>query len=301
MTDSNVRPSHIRPIKVLVTGGEGQLGREIELIAQKSDQRQLSFTFTDRDTLDITDKESVANFPDLANYDFIINCAAYTNVDKAQEDVEVCRLINSEGVRNLATACTGSKTRLIQISTDYVFDGTSSTPYKESDKTNPASVYGQTKAEAEKIALSLKPDTIIVRTGWLYSSHHHNFVKTIIAKAREGQHLFVVDDQHGTPTWAANLAEVLVNIVTSSNPLQGGIYHYANKGITTWHGFAQKILEDADLDTPLSPCTTEQSARPAPRPAYSVMECTKIEKALDIQIPEWKHSLKQCIKQLTQS
>jgi len=288
---------------ILITGCNGQLGLEIQKIAPAFPQ--FSFFPTDVDTLNICQKSAVEQFISENAVDLIINCAAYTAVDKAESDIEKCYAINCEAVGNIAEAARG-KAKIIHISTDYVFDGQGHTPLKETDAVNPQSVYGKSKLEGEKILQSVLPDDcIIVRTAWLYSAFGNNFVKTMIRLGRERDSLNVVNDQFGSPTNAADLAEAVLIIadkITSDSALStataGGnnIYHYTNEGITDWYNFTLKIHELAGITTcRVRPVATSEYPTAARRPAYSVLDKTKIKTAFNLKIPQWDKSIEKSI------
>jgi dTDP-4-dehydrorhamnose reductase len=255
---------------------------------------QLLFFPTDIDTLDLCNKEDVKSFINKTSPDFIVNCAAYTAVDKAEDDVEMCNKINRDAVSNLAESAE-NKTRIIHISTDYVFDGTGKTPLKESDRTNPQSVYGKNKLAGEEILMKIRPESIIIRTAWLYSSFGNNFVKTMIHLGRERDSLRVVNDQIGTPTYAADLAKAILGIIMR-DCWSAGIYHYSNEGVCSWYEFALKIHELAGITAcKVHPVPASEWPTKAKRPMYSVLDKTKIKSIFQITIPDWKESLKECI------
>ena len=288
-------PKHI---KLLVTGSNGQLGQELKHLADSLPQ--LKTVFTDREELDITDDEAVKDFVWKGEFSHIINCAAYTAVDRAESEPDLCHAINVVGAKNLAEVAKRHGVALIHISTDFVFDGSTNTPYKEEDPTAPLSVYGKTKRDSEKAVLTEAPCSIVIRTGWLYSSFGHNFVKTIMKLARQGKSLKVVDDQTGTPTYARDLASLLLRIVTTDR-IPSGIYHYSNLGQTTWHDFAAKIMEYSSEKSPLSACSTVEYGAPAQRPAFSVLDKSKIMNAMGVDIPQWDESLQKCIALMNSS
>ncbi len=280
---------------VLVTGANGQVGQELNVI--HASYPDFDFLFTTRKELDIVNAESVNNFFSSHKIDIVINCAAYTAVDKAESDKENAQKVNAEAVKELVKACGKSSALLIHISTDFVFDGTKSSPYKESDNTNPLGVYGATKLEGEKEALKYR-NSIVVRTSWVYSSFGHNFVKTMLRLGKEKPELRVVNDQQGSPTYAKDLAEALLYIASnySANNLQQ-VYHYSNEGAITWFEFARTILELSHIETPVHPITTAQFPTPAKRPSYSVMDKGKILEAFPgIPFKNWKTSLAECLR-----
>lgn len=282
---------------VLVTGANGQLGNEIRR-ASAMHPDNYKYFFTDVDALDITNLGSVDDFVKQNNINYIINCAAYTAVDKAEDDAELCYKINRDAVINLGIAATNNGAKVIHISTDYVFDGTKTTPYIESDALNPQSVYGKSKQEAEGQLLTACPDSVIIRTAWLYSIFGNNFVKTMLRLGAERDALSVVADQTGTPTNANDLAKVIVRIIEASE-FKPGIYHYSNEGVTTWYDFTVAILKQASITScKVSPITTDQYPTKASRPQYSVLDKTKIKDVFHLSIPQWEDSLKSCIQEL---
>ncbi|NDV67673.1 dTDP-4-dehydrorhamnose reductase [Dysgonomonas sp. 25] len=286
---------------VLVTGAYGQLGSEIKRLTNINPNNNFRFFFTDADTLDITDIEAIDAFVAENSIKYIINCAAYTAVDKAEDDVALCYKINHDAVLNIAIVAAKHKARVIQISTDYVFDGTNNRPYVESDPVNPQSVYGKSKEEGESSLLAKCPESIIIRTSWLYSIYGNNFVKTMIRLGRERSELNVVADQTGTPTNAADLAAAIGHILDYSEEKDfvPGIYHYSNEGITTWYDFTVEIHKDAGITgCQVSPITTDQYPTKAKRPQYSVLDKTKIKTTFGLTIPEWKDSLAVCVEEL---
>ena len=286
---------------IIVTGAHGQLGNEIKVLS--AGYAAFDFVFVDRDELSIDDAGAVRHWFEQHKPAYCINCAAYTAVDKAETEKEVAMLVNGDAPGILAAACTAFNTRFIHISTDYVFDGTATTPYLESDATSPVNYYGVTKLRGEELTLANNPGAIIIRTAWVYSSFGHNFVKTMIRLMKEKQSLNVVNDQVGSPTYARDLAQVILTIVhnTEKNPAGWvpGIFHYSNEGVISWYDFAEAIRQLIN-----SPCTvkgipTSGYPTPAKRPAYSVFNKEKIKAVYHIAIPAWQESLASCIKQLT--
>ncbi|WP_353123953.1 dTDP-4-dehydrorhamnose reductase [Dysgonomonas capnocytophagoides] len=290
------------PKNVLVTGANGQLGSELRR-ATADHNDILNFIFTDVAELDITDIQAVNEFVKNNKIRYIINCAAYTAVDKAEDDTELCYKINKDAVRNLGIAASNNQAKVIHVSTDYVFDGTGSRPYTESDQVCPKSVYGKSKQEGESALLEACADSIIIRTAWLYSTFGNNFVKTMIKLGKERESLNVVADQTGTPTNAADLAKAIVKILDYSEAnshFKAGIYHYSNEGITTWYDFTKAIHHDAGITTcKVNPISTDQYPTRASRPQYSVLDKSKIKAAFGIQIPQWEDSLRVCIAELS--
>lgn len=283
---------------ILVTGANGQLGSEIRTLSLAQPQHR--FLFNDRDEVDITDAQQVKACFAGFKPDYCINCAAYTAVDKAETDQDVAFKINAAAVKNLAAACTQFGTKFIHISTDYVFDGRGTEPYKEDHPTAPVSVYGKTKLQGEQEALAAAPDVIIIRTSWVYSEHGHNFVKTMLRLMQSRPELGVVADQWGSPTYAADLAEAILHIVNSGN-WQKGFYHFSNAGTITWHQFAQAIKELSGFDCNVKAITTADYPTPAARPAYSVMDTRKIQQVYGITMKDWKESLRVCLQKLKQA
>jgi len=275
---------------ILVTGANGQLGSEIKLQANLN--KHFKFIFTDVKTLDITNREEVEAFFSDKKIDFIVNCAAYTAVDKAEEDEKMAFKINALAVENLAKTAQKYHSKLVHISTDYVFDGYSYVPYKETDTVNPQSVYGKSKLAGEQHLTDSGIDYIILRTSWLYSSIGNNFVKTILKFARERDELKVVFDQTGTPTYAADLAQAILQILQEK--FVSGIYHFANEGVCSWYDFAVEIKELANISCQITPVETKEFPRPAHRPPYSVLNKEKFRTTFNYRIPYWRDSLKVC-------
>jgi len=267
--------------KIIVTGANGQLGSEIRSISESDDS---TYVFIDIEDLDLTERTEVESFLEKQNPDIIVNCAAYTAVDKAEEHVEDAFLMNAEAPLILADYCRHSACKLIHISTDYVFSGKSFIPLKETDKTNPESVYGQSKLKGEANLLKTN-DSIILRTSWLYSSYGSNFVKSMLSLLKEKDELRIVYDQIGTPTYAADLAAAILNITNNfDSKFVPGIYHYANEGIASWYDFAYEIRELTKTDCKLHPIETKDYPLPAARPWYSVMNKEKIKNQFDLEI-----------------
>jgi len=283
--------------KILITGANGQLGNEMRILFES--YPQFEYFPTDIAELDLCDKYAVDSFVSQNNIDYIVNCAAYTAVDKAEDDIDLCYKVNVDAVENLAKAASGSKAKIIHVSTDYVFDGQNTQAYKETDATNPQSVYGKSKKAGEDILLEYCNDCIIIRTAWLYSSFGGNFVKTMIRLGKEKDVLNVVADQIGTPTYAADLAKAIMDIIVfceKNQSFPAGIYHYSNEGVCSWYDFTLKIHELAGIGAcQVNPITTEQYPTRATRPVYSVLDKTKIKETFGIEIPKWEISLKECI------
>lgn len=287
-------------MKILITGANGQLGSEIKSLTKKYPHWQ--FLFTDIDELNITDENEVKNYFQQHQPGFVINCAAYTAVDKAESDAETAEKINALAPKLLAkySKITGSK--LIHISTDYVFDGEGFVPYTEEDKVNPAGIYGKTKLQGEINCFEENSDSLVIRTSWLYSTFGNNFVKTMLRLAGERDKLNVVFDQVGTPTNAADLAEAILLIIQISEKdnkkFVPGIYHYSNEGVASWYDFAKAIFEIAEINCTVSPVLSDQFPTPAKRPNYSVLNKSKIKNTFNIIIPYWTESLKVCLQKI---
>ena len=281
---------------VLVTGANGQLGNELRLLADEHDE-DCRFFFTDVAELDITDRKAVYNFIEQHGISIVVNCAAYTAVDKAESEPERCELLNHIAPGYLAEAVASVGGTMIQISTDYVFDGTACRPYTEEDATNPETVYGRTKLAGEESVIRSCAGSMVIRTAWLYSTYGNNFVKTMMRLGREREQLGVVFDQIGTPTYARDLARVILLAVDRG--IVPGVYHFSNEGVTSWYDFTKAIHRLAGIDScQVSPIHTEDYPVPAPRPHYSVLDKSKIKRTYGIDIPWWEDSLKACIKAL---
>jgi dTDP-4-dehydrorhamnose reductase len=280
--------------KIVITGAKGQLSECIEdLINSYND---LEVEFLSIDDLDITDSNSVSKYFNSNKFDFFVNCAAYTDVDKAENEIDLARLINVAGVTNLAISCKDQNAIFIQISTDFVFDGKSSIPYIESDLPNPINVYGKTKKEGEDVLMKTLNQYYILRTSWLYSEYGHNFLKTMLRIAAKKDELGVVFDQIGTPTYAKDLAKVILELINKPKPIEFGIYNYSNEGVASWYDFASAIFEYSKMKTRVNPIRTEKYPTPAKRPYFSVLDKNKIKESLNIKIPHWRDSLRNCLK-----
>lgn len=295
---------------VIVTGANGQLGMELRELSPL--YPQYDFIFLSRNELAIENAKAVNHYFEKSRPLYCINCAAYTAVDKAESEKEQAFLINAEAAGTLAAACKKYGTRLIHISTDYVFDGTSSVPYTPDSPTNPQSVYGASKLEGEKIAMQNDPATIIIRTAWVYSEFGKNFVKTMLKLMSEREEINVVNDQIGSPTYAADLAEIILQIIsylptpdfelpTSGSQPHAGIYHYSNEGIISWYEFALAIKELSGSKCKVNPIPTSQYPTPAKRPAYSVLDKSKMQRDFDFELKDWKKSLTICIDKIKKS
>ena len=282
--------------KILVTGAAGQLGSELRELSGLFPQYH--FLFTGKHELDITDKDAVNLFFSEHIISTCINCAAYTAVDKAEQEKERATAINASAPGFLAKACKKNNAAFIHISTDYVFNGTAEKPYRPEDKTDPVNFYGFTKLEGEQNVSAENKDAIIIRTAWVYSSYGNNFVKTMLRLMKEKESIGVVADQKGTPTYAADLAAAIMLIVDNKN-LIPGIYHYTDNGTTTWYGFAKEIAALTRSACIINPLTTDQYPTPAKRPARSVLDKEKIIRTFHVIVPEWRESLKKCIVKLS--
>lgn len=287
---------------ILITGANGQLGNELNIISQR--YYGYDFIFTDIDSLDIANFEQVAEFIKRTRPNWIINCASYNSVDKAESDFNNALSVNGIAVKNIAESIKGSDCRFIHISTDYVFDGKSNVPYSETAKANPLSAYGRSKLEGEKHTF-IHPGSMIIRTSWLYSTYGGNFVKTILRLSKEKDYLRVVFDQVGTPTYAGDLAETIMLIISgvirNQIAFNAGIYHYSNEGVCSWYDFAVAIIEEAGLKRPVYPILTKDFPSAAIRPSYSVMDKSKIKEDYNLSIPHWRSSLRKCMLQLQNS
>jgi dTDP-4-dehydrorhamnose reductase len=285
---------------ILITGANGQLGNEIKVVSKNF--YGYDFIFTDIDTLDITDPLQVSDLIGKSRPDWIINCAAYNLVDKAESEPETADSVNALAVKNITEVIQGSDCRFIHISSDYVYEGKACVPYNENSQLNPLSAYGRSKLAGEKYAL-LHPATMVIRTSWLYSSYGHNFVKTILRHGSEKPALRVVFDQTGSPTYAADLAGAIMFIISgvirNHFALKAGIYNYSDEGVCTWYDFATEIINESGLECRIFPVLTKDYIQVAERPAYSVMDKYKIKENYGLSIPHWRSSLKQCLKLLT--
>ncbi len=279
-------------MRVLVTGANGQLGSELRDIASAD------YLFTDIEELDISNEGAVTEIVERNGIDIIINCAAYTNVDRAEEEPAVAESVNTTAVAVLARVAKRHNARLIHISTDYVFGGDSfDAPIKESATPAPLGVYGRTKFAGEMAIVESGCDYIIIRTSWLYSTYGKNFVKTILRLAVERDELRVVNDQIGSPTYAKDLARVIVQICEREG-FESGVYHYSNRGEISWCDFARAIIEVGGAECRVVPCTTAEYGAKAPRPAYSVLDTSKIRSCLGCEISDWRVALTECINQM---
>lgn len=285
--------------KILITGAKGQLGTDFYNLSSKYPNWE--FTFIDIAELDITNTNDTFEFLGKYHFDFLINCAAYTAVDKAESNRESAFAVNNLAVKNLIEGIRKVKTRFIHISTDYVFNGNGTQPYSEGFPTDPQTVYGLSKREGEK-AVSEYERGMVIRTAWLYSVHGHNFVKSIIKKGAEVDELKVVDDQIGSPTYSKHLAEAILKIIdldlSKQTSFIPGIYHFTNTGFCSWYDFALEIIKESNLDCVVKPIKSSEYPLPAKRPAYSVLSLEKIKSLYNLEIPDWKVGLSECLEEL---
>ena len=292
-------------MRILVTGKNGQLGRSIQKIVNtgtKIDNNQSpnDFIFVGREELDLSSESSISHYFKNNKFDIIINCAAFTQVDKAEQEVELASQINHLAVKKLASIASNQQARLIHISTDYVFDGESGKPYSETDIPNPINAYARTKLAGEKALQTLMPiNAVIIRTSWVYSEYGNNFVETMLRLGRERDELSVVNDQMGSPTYAADLADAILEIIRHNKFRDAGqttqIYNYSNEGEISWYEFAKEIFKLAEIDCKVSPITTQQYPTPAKRPRNTIMKKDKIVTVFNIKISNWKSSLNTCM------
>ena len=283
-------------MNILITGSNGQLGSEIKELSSNYDY---NFFFTDRTNIDITNKDDIKSFCEKNSINVIINCAAYTAVDKAQSDEINADLINRKAVKKLALVSQELNIKLIHISTDYVFDGKNFKPYCEEFQTNPQSIYGKTKLDGENEMRDINPkNSIIIRTSWIYSYYGNNFVKTMLRLGKEKEELGVIFDQIGTPTYAKDLAKIILDIVPQIDNQKVEIYNYSNEGVLSWYDFAKEIMKMAKLNCKINPIETYQYPTPAKRPHFSLLNKNKIKSTFNIEIPYWKDGLDDCLKRL---
>jgi dTDP-4-dehydrorhamnose reductase len=287
-------------MRVLITGSNGQLGSEIRELAAK--YKKLDFVFKDIPGLDICNFNLLQLFIVENNINAVINCAAYTAVDKAEEETIIAKKVNYEGVLNIVNALQAVNGKLIHISTDYIFDGNHFLPYKESDPVSPIGVYGETKRAGELAVINSDLDSIVIRTSWLYSAYGNNFVKTMLRLGNEKESLGVIFDQVGTPTYARDLAKTCLDILCGDSSVNisknGNLYHFSNEGVTSWYDFAISIMELGGVNCKVKPIQTKDYPTLAKRPQYSVLNKSKIKIDFKIQIPYWKDSLKECIDKI---
>jgi len=285
--------------KIWVTGAGGQLGSELRKLSISYPLYE--FIFHTRDNLPIEKEEYVRNFFEKHNPQYCINCAAFTAVDRAESEKDIAYIINAEAVGMLASVCKEFNTHFTHISTDYVFDGNSQTPYKEDALTNPQGVYGESKLKGEKLAMQNNPDSLIIRTSWVYSEFGKNFVKTMIGLMHQRPEINVVNDQVGSPTYAADLADAIMKIILyPDSSVNKGLFHYSNTGVISWFDFAVAIKEMIGSHCKVNPIPTEAYPTPAKRPAYSVLDTNKIRETFKLELKDWKESLATCIKVIHQ-
>ncbi len=284
-------------MNILITGSNGQLGNEMRLLGQKNEQH--TFFYTDVEELDITNKTAICNYVNTNDIDLIINCAAFTAVDRAESEESLARLLNALAVLNLGEAASEKGAGIIHISTDYVFNGKACIPYRESDEPDPQSAYGRTKLEGEQLLLQACPDAVIIRTAWLYSEFGNNFVKTMIRLGRERDNLNVVFDQIGSPTYAGDLAQAIMTIVNADKWIPG-IYHFTNEGVCSWYDFTKAIHSIAGIDCNVQPIRSEQYPTPTERPHYSVLDKAKIKEVYGVDVPHWYDGLQRCLQNMNQ-
>ena len=286
-------------MRILVTGADGQLGNEMQVLAKENPQH--TYYFTDVQELDICDKQAVWAYIAEKRIELIVNCAAYTAVDKAEDNPELAYKLNCEAAKELASAAQFNGAAMIQVSTDYVFDGTNHLPYVETDNTCPASVYGCTKLAGEQALQEVCPDAVIIRTAWLYSEFGNNFVKTMLRLGNEREQLSVVFDQIGSPTYAGDLAAAIfaVLVQAEADAFVPGIYHYSNEGVCSWYDFAVKIMELGNAPCRVLPIESKDYPAKAARPHFSVLNKAKIKTIYKISISHWEASLRECMKRIT--
>lgn len=284
-------------MNILITGANGQLGNEMRLLSKENNKD--SYFFTDVAELDITSLLDIRAFVKQNNIDVIVNCAAYTNVDKAEDDVELCDLINNKAVENLAIVAKEYDCTLIHVSTDYVFSGKGNLPCTEEQATSPLGVYGKTKLAGEDAIRRIGCKYLIFRTAWLYSEFGNNFVKTMIRLTTEKDSLKVVFDQVGSPTYAGDLGKLIFSIIEKRQYEQHqGIYHFSNEGVCSWYDFAKEISFIAGTDCDIQPCHSDEFPSKVTRPAFSVLDKTKVKRDFQFEVPYWKVSLTKCINKL---
>lgn len=285
---------------ILITGSKGQLGSELRQLS--SLYAQYKFYFTDKEILDITNKSALEIYCKKNSINIIINCAAYTAVDKAEEDKQNADKINHLAVKYMAEISKELDISLIHISTDYVFSGKSFIPYKEDDKLDPQSIYGKTKLDGESSLKKINPkNSIIIRTSWVYSSFGNNFVKTMLRLGTDKDKLGVIFDQVGTPTFAKDLAKAILDIISQIKSTKTEIFHYSNEGVCSWYDFAKTIFEISNIECKINPIETKEYPTPATRPHYSLLNKAKIKNTFNLEIPYWKDSLKECLNVLKEN
>ena len=280
--------------KILITGANGQLGNEFRALSNRYPEH--AFIFLTRQELSIADATNVTEVLQQHHPDWVVNCAAYTAVDKAESEKDIAMSVNAEAAGVLASVCAELNAKFIHISTDYVFDGSSAAPYREDASTGPINTYGLTKLRGEQLVLEKNPDAIIIRTSWVYSCFGNNFVKTMMRLMSERESINVVSDQVGSPTYAGDLANAIMQIIESGNAKNAsGIFHYSNEGQISWYEFAQAIKELTGSNCNVNPIPSSQYPTPAKRPQYSLLDKTRIRSVFHLDIPHWKESLEKCV------
>lgn len=280
--------------RIMVTGANGQLARCLKDVASILDSSEYQFLFMDREQFDIANPAMVESFFFSNSVDCVVNCAAYTAVDLAEKEVERAFQINADAVGLLAKESREQGADFIHVSTDYVFNGMSEVPFTEDDPTQPINVYGKSKLEGERLAMENNPETVIIRTAWVYSQYGKNFLKTMLRLFAEKDEISVVNDQHGTPTNASDIAKAIVKIIQSKKKTPG-IYHFTNGGETTWYGFAQAIKNLTGSGIKINPIPSSAYPTPAERPKYSVLNSSKIQQAYGVEVPSWENALLQVL------
>jgi len=283
-------------MNILITGANGQLGNEMRILGAQQSQHKLFYT--DVEDLDITNKSAIYDYVSNHDIELIVNCAAFTAVDRAENEEPLARLLNALAVLNLGEVATEKGAKIIHISTDYVFDGKAYTPYREIDCPNPASAYGRTKLEGEQLLMQACPAAVIIRTAWLYSEFGNNFVKTMLRLGRERDSLNVVFDQIGSPTYALDLAQAIMTIINADKWI-AGVYHFTNEGVCSWYDFTKAIHQLAGIECNVTPIRSEQYPTPTERPHYSVLDKAKIKEDYGVAVPHWYEALQRCVSKLT--
>ncbi len=283
--------------KILVFGASGQLGHCLKKVA--TEQGVTDVIFPGEGEANILDEEGLKTLFEEHKPQYAINCAAYTAVDKAEDDVDIARKVNKDGAANLARLCKGYGATLVHVSTDFVFEGNTTQPLVETDRAAPINVYGLTKLEGEQAVAELLPEHYILRTSWLYSEYGNNFVKTMLRLGAEKDELKIIADQVGTPTYAIDLADCILHVIKNDNK-QYGIYHYSNEGVTSWYDFAMGIFDISNTQVKVYPVRTSEYITRAVRPAFSVMDKSKVKSTFNVEIPYWRNSLETCIKRLSE-
>ncbi len=287
---------------ILVTGSNGQVGQELNALTAQFEN--FDFVFVDVAEMDITNPESVQAYFTKHNFDYCINCAAFTAVDKAETEKDLAYAVNVEGVKNLATSCVLHQTQLIQISTDYVYHNNQNTPFKEGNETNPQGVYAATKLQGDEVAQQILPMSTVIRTSWVYSTFGHNFVKTMIRLGTERDTLGIIFDQIGTPTYAHDLALAMLTIIQKvengdiDKAKMAGVFHYSNEGVTSWYDFAKAIFRIENIECKVNAIETKDYPTPAKRPPFSLLNKHKIKTTFEIEVPHWEESLAKCLENL---